>query len=64
MATKVCVQINQFKHPIVLRQTDDRFNLQYGKQNIEGLTFEQAVTNLGAVLMHAAQVGNADRVHV
>ena len=55
---KTCVEFHQFDFPIKLQQRGkDCFRVVYGKQIDDGLTYNQACTELGAALMHALACG-------
>jgi len=52
---RVCFQLTDTAYPIQLtQQARNRFSVRYGLQVKERLTYNQAATELGACIMHAA----------
>lgn len=52
---RTCFQLTDTAYPIQLtQQAKNRFTVQYGLQTKENLTYNQAATELGACIMHAA----------
>lgn len=51
---KVCLELEELEYPVRLEQTGrNKFNVVYGLQVKEGLTYEQAALELGSCIMHA-----------
>ncbi len=54
MARKVCFELATLALPIKLEQTGkDSFTTTYGLEVKSGLTYAQAASSLGGVIMHA-----------